>query len=63
MIFEKIRKSFKDAVSEHYASVIMFLIATILWAIDYDLPEENFFYWYLPVMFQTLMGTATGVML
>ena len=63
MMFERIRQSFKDAVSEHYASVIMFLVATVLWAIDYDFPSTIKLNAFLPVIVETLMGTALGVLL
>lgn len=63
MIFEKIKKSFKDAVSEHVISVIMFLIATIVWAVSYDISSKSTVYEVLTVIYVTLMGTTLGVLL
>ena len=63
MIFEKIRKSFKDAVSEHYISVIVFLIATVVWAVEIDTSISFRTDEILVIIYKTLMGTALGVLL
>ena len=62
-MFEKIRKSFKDAVSEHYISVIIFLLATVIWAVEVDTKFNYRVDEALEIIYKTLMGTALGVLL
>ena len=66
-IIEKVKGLFKDAIKEHRLSLIVFFIAMLCWAINYDDP---FFGLSIPVIGdvldgsrQVLMGVSFGLLL
>ncbi len=66
-IIEKVKDLFKDAIKEHRLSLIVFFIATLCWAINYDNPffstPVEIIGTILDGTFQVLTGAAYGLLL